>query len=219
MLFSQERSHEGRAAEAGACVSLWGVLMRHLIALVAAALIAPGASATTITFTEVPLANGAPVTNQYASFGITAANFYYYSGNAADTFDGTGLFTSNLTGPGSINFAAPIASLSVDYLVLATRTIVLNTVDSSGNVIESFSFTAGASNVNATHDFTIGGIKTLVGFSQPIETFMGVSALRFDGVAPVPEPGTWAMMLAGFGLAGAAARRARRPLSFALALG
>lgn len=32
---------------------------------------------------------------------------------------------------------------------------------------------------------------------------------------PVPEPATWAMMIAGFGLAGAATRRARRSVSFA----
>ena len=35
------------------------------------------------------------------------------------------------------------------------------------------------------------------------------------GAGPVPEPATWAMMIAGFGLAGAATRRARRSVSFA----
>jgi uncharacterized membrane protein len=33
--------------------------------------------------------------------------------------------------------------------------------------------------------------------------------LRSVGVAAVPEPGTWMMMLAGFGLVGAAQRRRR----------
>lgn len=39
------------------------------------------------------------------------------------------------------------------------------------------------------------------------DTPSGLSEVRFDGVAAVPEPATWAMMLLGFGLVGAMARR------------
>jgi hypothetical protein len=34
-----------------------------------------------------------------------------------------------------------------------------------------------------------------------------IRQFRIGGVAEVPEPGTWAMMIAGFGLVGAAARQ------------
>lgn len=36
-----------------------------------------------------------------------------------------------------------------------------------------------------------------------------------DGAGAVPEPATWAMMIAGFGLAGVATRRAKRSVAFA----
>lgn len=40
-------------------------------------------------------------------------------------------------------------------------------------------------------------------------TFAQVKQLSFEGVSAVPEPATWAMMITGFGLAGAALRRRR----------
>lgn len=40
---------------------------------------------------------------------------------------------------------------------------------------------------------------------------------RFDLVGPVPEPGTWALMIAGFGIAGGALRRRRAVLQRAIA--
>ncbi len=39
-----------------------------------------------------------------------------------------------------------------------------------------------------------------------------IAQLRYSFTAPIPEPATWAMMIAGFGLVGFAARR-RRPLA------
>ena len=51
----------------------------------------------------------------------------------------------------------------------------------------------------------------LLGTTGGFITFNSSSAIQFAGtvgpVAAVPEPATWAMMIAGFGLAGAAMRR------------
>ena len=51
----------------------------------------------------------------------------------------------------------------------------------------------------------------LVGTSNGFLLFNSSSNVQFSGVvasvAAVPEPATWAMMIAGFGLAGAALRR------------
>lgn len=46
--------------------------------------------------------------------------------------------------------------------------------------------------------------------SDPVETGIGdLRQLRLGGVAAVPEPAAWAMLIAGFGLVGAAMRRRR----------
>ena len=65
---------------------------------------------------------------------------------------------------------------------------------------------------------TLGGLN-LTGDHHTIQFFQNttfvwtfVSEVTFDGTAGIPEPATWAMMIAGFGLVGAAARR-RRPLA------
>ncbi len=44
------------------------------------------------------------------------------------------------------------------------------------------------------------------------DLFRDIKQVSFDAVfaTPVPEPGTWAMMIAGFGFVGGAMRRRRR---------
>lgn len=49
-----------------------------------------------------------------------------------------------------------------------------------------------------------------LGFSYTIEAFSNASGGENFGT--VPEPASWAMMIAGFGLVGAAARRRRQPV-------
>lgn len=46
-------------------------------------------------------------------------------------------------------------------------------------------------------------------------TWTGLSEVRLDGVAAVPEPATWAMMICGFGLVGGAMRRQRAVVRYA----
>ncbi len=53
-----------------------------------------------------------------------------------------------------------------------------------------------------------GGSHTVQFFQAPA-TWTFVSEIKFDGKGGVPEPATWAMMIAGFGLAGTALRRRR----------
>jgi hypothetical protein len=85
-------------------------------------------------------------------------------------------------------------------------------------------------NTNATPDFSAAGSVLNFGFRISIggscpptspgscagpSTISGLDNFRFElqpdaTVTPVPEPGTWALMLAGLGLTGWAARR-RRP--------
>jgi len=61
-----------------------------------------------------------------------------------------------------------------------------------------------------TYSFLAAGPSTTLSFASQDPGFYG-AALDNVSVAAVPEPGTWALMLAGFGLAGFAMRRQRKP--------
>ncbi len=56
-------------------------------------------------------------------------------------------------------------------------------------------------------DFTI----TELGSDSITPDFIGLRGITVDRIAAVPEPATWAFMIAGFGLIGAMLRRLRRP--------
>lgn len=66
--------------------------------------------------------------------------------------------------------------------------------------------TASAAMFNDTRSFTLNNVS--VTFSTQLVTdFTGNLGLRGFGAAAVPEPATWAMMIAGFGLIGLFTRR------------
>lgn len=56
-----------------------------------------------------------------------------------------------------------------------------------------------------------GNYRIAFGGTAPTNGAVATGNLTFQ-VAPVPEPGTWAMMLVGFGAMGIAIRRRRRPV-------
>jgi hypothetical protein len=64
--------------------------------------------------------------------------------------------------------------------------------------------------VFATYGFTRdGGVHDIRGVSiwNDDVTGFGLAGIRFDVASALPEPGTWAMMLFGFGAMGMALRR------------
>jgi|JI8StandDraft_2_1071088.scaffolds.fasta_scaffold13638_4 hypothetical protein len=167
-----------------------------------------------------------------AIFNFTATG----SGFATDL--GGGRFVQSLTG-GSLSFTA------AEDFVIGSRTFAagsnLLSLDFLGGFIEvNVNGTTGASEVTIPGDsfsnvqfalfsfppaeflgFTIGlsGTQFAVGNLAPncvdcnILDFTANSVGTFN--AAVPEPGTWAMMLAGFGLVGLARRRSSRPATVA----
>lgn len=105
----------------------------------------------------------------------------------------------------SVTFSAPFAVVSNGSGYWGSGTPIVNG-DSTGFV--------GAGEVHAILQFK--GSFTSLSFTDTSENWHGFT-VGVAGVAPppggvVPEPATWALMIAGFGLVGAAARR-RRPVA------
>lgn len=108
------------------------------------------------------------------------------------------------TDQGLTNFINILAGFS------SPGALTLSVFDQGGNLLQTatgagslgpFSVTRSAFDIAS---FRIGGNDTFGVRSVAIETPMGA-------VGAVPEPGTWAMMLLGFGAIGGALRRRRKP--------
>lgn len=180
-------------------------MKRHLIALsIAAGLsaLSGAASATTVNFTsaEAPGVTccGLMDSSAYSAYGLTVTGAYWYA-DGRDTFDGQGL--SVFTAPtATIALSSTSASIDFQYWVIGGFRGTYEAFDSGMTSLGSFTVDATGGDVLGTHSFS-GGVKYLTfsgdtGFTQ-------VSSITFA----VPEPETYALMMAGLGVLGAVARR------------
>lgn len=172
------------------------------------ALIALGASlplaatATTVTFTEVPgLNSGDVVTNQWASFGLGLSGVYWYV-DARDTFDTIGVANQGLEG--TISFLNGTSFATVDWLTI-TATITLEAYDAADNLLDSVTTRCATGNTCTGTETLTGGNIAYMKFRDGGGT-VGISTVTFDN--RIPEPATLA--LAGLALAGLGAARRRR---------
>jgi PEP-CTERM motif len=139
---------------------------------------------------------------------------------------GTDLIALNAGGTKTITFAAPVKDV---YLAFASWNGVLANFSAPFTVVSQGCGYWGCSTFNPqpgnTSFYTTGevhgvlkfaGTFTSLSFTDTAENWHGFT-VGVDSLAPtnaVPEPASWAMLIAGFGLTGAAMRR-RRTLSAA----
>jgi hypothetical protein len=163
--------------------------------------------AYTITFSEVALTPYVTqVTNQFASYGASfspAATYSPQTGFPNIVGDTLGNFPSLFTSPFTISFATlqskaafAMVSNGGDYLFQSLL---------SNSVVESFT---AAVNTSAANFYGFTGSS----FDSIRVTNLNSDYWLIDNVqvgSSVPEPASWAMLIAGFGLSGAAMRRVR----------
>ncbi|MBM3725463.1 MAG: hypothetical protein FJW40_08575 [Acidobacteria bacterium] len=106
--------------------------MKKLLALTFAG-ISMATAATTVTFQEVPMSCCPPVTTEWAAYGITMSDVYWYS-DGRDTFDQVGISIDRA--PGQVSFTSVASSLRMDYLVLGGHTGTYRVYDAGNNLLD-----------------------------------------------------------------------------------
>ena len=168
-----------------------------------------------------------------AGLALAASGSAHAQGLLGDTVNLT-YFFPDLSSPfedDGNQAVSPQASF-VSFGQIAT-TVNANSIDSGNSIVGGLSFTGASFNgvviTDLTHSniigVTIDAASNMGGFDLSRVSFTGNSvSLNFSGLITdtgtqaivdiqtrggVPEPATWAMMISGFGLLGAAARRRR----------
>ena len=119
------------------------------------------------------------------------------------SFFGSGLGESQ-TGSSGKFFASYLISGATGSPIYLNA-LIGDFVDSSGNVLSAFA----PGNAAFTAIAPVGAVRLQLGINDDI--FGDNSgALNVDVSAAVPEPASWALMIAGFGLSGAVMRRRRK---------
>lgn len=177
-----------------------------------------------------PIASGTLIGTQYAPLGVTFSGVL--GGNATvlpvATLLGAGPTGPNYSGNFLANAGNPAAgnpryeilrlvfdgtasglSLSLNNFSLVGRT-TFNAYDASGTLIETFTTNAGNGwDIRTLSSSGIARLDLLNNVFNGSSLMFGIDQLNFtlNQAAAVPEPSSWALMIAGFGLVGGALRR------------
>ena len=189
--------------------------MKTILSIAALVTLGFAAPATAVTINFDNLANGAVVTNQYAE-----ATFSSQSGSqiftTAQNYN-TSLPNFICSGVGSINcvddvyldFTNPVSNLS--FIAVGDNMVGPNALVRAfaGATLLGTLDIIGDDNLVTNYFVSLpySGITRLEIINNIDPAGLGFDDFTFNVGPRVPEPATWALFIAGFGLIGAAARR------------
>ena len=108
-------------------------------------------------------------------------------------------------------FASPVSAIGavLNWRPNAAPVTSISVYDSTNALIESYTLSSGDSNLSNTPDSFFGFQETTPTIASFVLTDGDIAAIGGLSVA-VPEPATWALMVAGFGLVGLGLRQGKR---------
>jgi hypothetical protein len=183
-----------------------------LIALAAAALMSAGAApATVVDFSYAIISDGSP----YAEIASGTGAFETIGDNG--TFDLANLSAFTISGDASVIFVSGSYSFGIGDLSAFSATLSNGTLTNLSfavsGAVDFFDLSDnlfGTGNVTITAAGLAPGNVTATVNSGYFPTFgTGDLTATARPAAAIPEPASWALMLAGFGLVGAALRGRR----------
>ena len=184
----------------------------------------PATAATTVTFEG--LADRVLVNNYYnggtasngtsgTNLGVAFANFESFAGggNPASTI------AYNSVATASSNFAAGFTTLNFLYGFFSSGTVsVFSGLNGTGTLLGTKTY---SSNIASTSDVFSSGSVAFAGTAQSFILAGTTNNNALDNITfnagAVPETATWGMMIAGFGMMGAAMRTRRRSTTITFA--
>lgn len=199
------------------------------IALVAAAASVWLSPASAVVVTSLPGGVAVPIPDdvQFDFFGPhTLAPGVTFSATSPTTFGLSGLYSfvtngdwigtpmiglDSASGSFQIAFADPVGGFLADlnWTVRSRGNNATIAIYNSSNVLlESLTLESGG-NLVAPGYRGFSRNSADISFVRLSNEFIGVRDITVAGPAIVPEPASWALLIAGFGLVGAAARRRR----------
>jgi len=170
------------------------------------------APVTTITFSEVPIANGAVVTDQFAALGATfgslssTAGLYFNNGGGNP---GAGLqnFFPDSYNPFSIKFSGTVTEAA--FRMVTNGYTDKFTALLGGVVVESFTAPTGNWRYYGFTGIAFDELQVEIGFgSTASNKHMRLDNLQIGAVSAVPVPAGGLLLLSG--LVGAAAFKRRK---------
>lgn len=154
---------------------------------------------TTVTFSEVGLANGTVVTDQFSSFGVefgslSSTEGLYFGSGAGNPGPGLQNFFPDTYNPFEINFETALTEAAFQMITNGytdTFTALLN-----GVVVETASATTGSWAYYGFTDIVFDQIRVNIGGDVHSNDHMRLDNIQI-GAAAVPEPTALALMAIG----------------------
>lgn len=201
-------------------------MWKPMILLAAAAGLATAANAFVPADASVPvspafgpLAPGGALGTNYIDFGVE-----FTWGGVEGIFSDPPLAFAGVNASGNLDLVSPVDGRIVAPGTLITSSttffyaeagfaadgsLKLELFDATETLVATL-FNGPPLGANGRTTFTYSGAPISYFRISGADTF-GVNEIRLSpGTAPIPEPATWALMIAGFGLIGLAARRQRK---------
>jgi hypothetical protein len=176
--------------------------MKSLIALAAFATIAAATPAFAVTADFEDGIVGTAITLS----GATVDNGFYNRCAGGCPTPENGLFASSRDFSSTMRITFASLQSLVSFVNVSNSQVTANAYDSGGTLLASINDTQAFPIDNAALTLSAANISYVEFLSAAA---FGIDNLTYDASAAVPEPSSWGMMLVGFGLIGAAARRRR----------